>query len=195
MINQIPYVVIAYLIGSISFGILASKIFSITDPRKMGSRNPGATNVLRTGNKKAAFFTLFGDMLKAFLVVGSAIFFNISHNILIAISIAVLIGHMYPIYYRFKGGKGVATALGILLAINWMLALAVMVVWLSVFYLSKYSSLSAITAAASSPLIAYAINQDQNIIILSILITLLVIFRHRNNIRNLLNGTESGFQR
>lgn len=195
MINQIPYVVIAYLIGSISFGILASKIFSIADPRKMGSKNPGATNVLRTGNKKAAFFTLFGDMLKAFLVVGSAIFFNISHNILIAISIAVLIGHMYPIYYRFKGGKGVATALGILLAINWMLALAVMVVWLSVFYLSKYSSLSAITAAASSPLIAYAINQDQNIIILSILITLLVIFRHRNNIRNLLNGTESGFQR
>ena len=194
MINQILYIFIAYFIGSISFGILASKIFNIMDPRAMGSKNPGATNVLRTGNKYAAFFTLLGDMLKATLMVGIALSLNFSVNILTAVILAVLLGHMYPIFYNFKGGKGVATALGILLAINWELALFTLLTWIIIFFISKYSSLSAIIAAIASPLIAYFLNQDQHIIIISVVLAILILFRHKRNIQNLINGTESSFK-
>ena len=194
MINQILYIFIAYFIGSISFGILASKIFNITDPRAMGSKNPGATNVLRTGNKYAAVFTLVGDMLKATLVVGIALSLNFSGNLLTAVILAVLLGHMYPIFYNFKGGKGVATALGILLAINWELALFTLLTWIIIFFISKYSSLSAIIAAIASPLIAYFLNQDQHIIIISVVLAILILFRHKRNIQNLINGTESSFK-
>ncbi|MFL3022925.1 MAG: glycerol-3-phosphate 1-O-acyltransferase PlsY [Methylophilaceae bacterium] len=194
MINQILYIFIAYFIGSISFGILASKIFNIMDPRAMGSKNPGATNVLRTGNKYAAVFTLLGDMLKATLVVGIALSLNFSGNYLTAVILAVLLGHMYPIFYNFKGGKGVATALGILLAINWELALFTLLTWIIIFFISKYSSLSAIIAAIASPLIAYFLNQDQHIIIISVVLAILILFRHKRNIQNLINGTESSFK-
>lgn len=194
MINQILYIFIAYFIGSISFGILASKIFNIMDPRAMGSKNPGATNVLRTGNKYAAVFTLLGDMLKATLVVGIALSLNFSGNYLTAVILAVLLGHMYPIFYNFKGGKGVATALGILLAINWELALFTLLTWIIIFFISKYSSLSAIIAAIASPLIAYFLNQDQHIIIISFVLAILILFRHKRNIQNLINGTESSFK-
>lgn len=194
MINQILYIFIAYFIGSISFGILASKIFNIMDPRAMGSKNPGATNVLRTGNKYAAVFTLLGDMLKATLVVGIALSLNFSGNLLTAVILAVLLGHMYPIFYNFKGGKGVATALGILLAINWELALFTLLTWIIIFFISKYSSLSAIIAAIASPLIAYFLNQDQHIIIISFVLAILILFRHKRNIQNLINGTESSFK-
>ena len=194
MINQILYIFIAYFIGSISFGILASKIFNIMDPRAMGSKKPGATNVLRTGNKYAAVFTLLGDMLKATLVVGIALSLNFSGNYLTAVILAVLLGHMYPIFYNFKGGKGVATALGILLAINWELALFTLLTWIIIFFISKYSSLSAIIAAIASPLIAYTLNQDQHIIIISVVLAILILFRHKKNIQNLINGTESSFK-
>ena len=194
MINQILYIFIAYFIGSISFGILASKIFNIMDPRAMGSKNPGATNVLRTGNKYAAVFTLLGDMLKATLVVGIALSLNFSGNLLTAVILAVLLGHMYPIFHNFKGGKGVATALGILLAINWELALFTLLIWIIIFFISKYSSLSAIIAAIASPLIAYFLNQDQHIIIISVVLAILILFRHKRNIQNLINGTESSFK-
>ena len=194
MINQILYIFIAYFIGSISFGILASKIFNIMDPRAMGSKNPGATNVLRTGNKYAAVFTLLGDMLKATLVVGIALSLNFSGNLLTAVILAVLLGHMYPIFYNFKGGKGVATALGILLAINWELALFTLLTWIIIFFISKYSSLSAIIAAIASPLIAYFLNQGQHIIIISVVLAILILFRHKRNIQNLINGTESSFK-
>ena len=194
MINQILYIFIAYFIGSISFGILASKIFNIKDPRAMGSKNPGATNVLRTGNKYAAVFTLLGDMLKATLVVGIALSLNFSGNLLTAVILAVLLGHMYPIFHNFKGGKGVATALGILLAINWELALFTLLIWIIIFFISKYSSLSAIIAAIASPLIAYTLNQDQHIIIISVVLAILILFRHKRNIQNLINGTESSFK-
>ena len=194
MINQILYIFIAYFIGSISFGILASKIFNIMDPRAMGSKNPGATNVLRTGNKYAAVFTLLGDMLKTTLVVGIALSLNFSGNYLTAVILAVLLGHMYPIFYNFKGGKGVATALGILLAINWELALFTLLTWIIIFFISKYSSLSAIIAAIASPLIAYFLNQDQHIIIISFVLAILILFRHKRNIQNLINGTESSFK-
>jgi glycerol-3-phosphate acyltransferase PlsY len=160
----------------------------------MGSKNPGATNVLRTGNKYAAVFTLLGDMLKATLVVGIALSLNFSGNFLTAVILAVLLGHMYPIFYNFKGGKGVATALGILLAINWELALFTLLIWIIIFFISKYSSLSAIIAAIASPLIAYTLNQDQHIIIISVVLAILILLRHKRNIQNLINGTESSFK-
>ena len=195
MINQILFVAIAYFIGSLSFGILASKIFSISDPRTMGSKNPGATNVLRTGNKYAAIFTLLGDMLKATLVVMVALSYEISGLPLIALSLAVLLGHIFPIYHGFKGGKGVATALGILLAINWVLALCVLFVWLLFFLIFRYSSLSAIISSLAAPFIAYFLNQGQTIVILASLVALLIVYRHQININNLLHGKEASFKK
>ena len=195
MINQILFVAIAYFIGSLSFGILASKIFSISDPRTMGSKNPGATNVLRTGNKYAAIFTLLGDMLKATLVVKVALSYEISGLPLIALSLAVLLGHIFPIYHGFKGGKGVATALGILLAINWVLALSVLFVWLLFFLIFRYSSLSAIISSLAAPLIAYFLNQGQTIVIIASLVALLIVYRHQSNINNLLHGKEASFKK
>ena len=194
MINQILFVAIAYLIGSLSFGILASKIFSISDPRTMGSKNPGATNVLRTGNKYAATFTLLGDMLKATMVVAPAIAYDISGLELVVISLAVLLGHVFPIYHKFSGGKGVATALGILFAINWVLALIVLFVWLVIFLLFRYSSLAAIISSLAAPLIAYFLNQGQTIVIIAGLVALLIVYRHQSNIKNLLRGRESRFK-
>ena len=195
MINQILFVAIAYFIGSLSFGILASKIFSISDPRTMGSKNPGATNVLRTGNKYAAIFTLLGDMLKATLVVMVALSYEISGLPLIALSLAVLLGHIFPIYHGFKGGKGVATALGILLAINWVLALCVLFVWLLFFLIFRYSSLSAIISSLAAPFIAYFLNQGQTIVIIASLVALLIVYRHQTNINNLLHGKEASFKK
>ena len=195
MINQILFVAIAYLIGSLSFGILASKIFSISDPRTMGSKNPGATNVLRTGNKYAATFTLLGDMLKATMVVAPAIAYDISGLELVVISLAVLLGHVFPIYHKFSGGKGVATALGILFAINWVLALIVLFVWLVIFLLFRYSSLAAIISSLAAPLIAYFLNQGQTIVIIAGLVALLIVYRHQSNIKNLLRGRESRFKK
>jgi len=133
-------------------------------------------------------------MLKATLVVGIALSLNFSGNLLTAVILAVLLGHMYPIFYNFKGGKGVATALGILLAINWELALFTLLTWIIIFFISKYSSLSAIIAAIASPLIAYFLNQDQHIIIISVVLAILILFRHKRNIQNLINGTESSFK-
>ena len=195
MINQILFVAIAYFIGSLSFGILASKIFSISDPRTMGSKNPGATNVLRTGNKYAAIFTLLGDMLKATLVVMVALSYEISGLPLIALSLAVLLGHIFPIYHGFKGGKGVATALGILLAINWVLALCVLFVWLLFFLIFRYSSLSAIISSLAAPFIAYFLNQGQTIVIIASLVAMLIVYRHQSNINNLLHGKEASFKK
>ena len=195
MINQILFVAIAYFIGSLSFGILASKIFSISDPRTMGSKNPEATNVLRTGNKYAAIFTLLGDMLKATLVVMVALSYEISGLPLIALSLAVLLGHIFPIYHGFKGGKGVATALGILLAINWVLALSVLFVWLLFFLIFRYSSLSAIISSLAAPFIAYFLNQGQTIVIIASLVALLIVYRHQSNINNLLHGKEASFKK
>ena len=161
----------------------------------MGSKNPGATNVLRTGNKYAAIFTLLGDMLKATLVVMVALSYEISGLPLIALSLAVLLGHIFPIYHGFKGGKGVATALGILLAINWVLALSVLFVWLLFFLIFRYSSLSAIISSLAAPFIAYFLNQGQTIVIIASLVALLIVYRHQSNINNLLHGKEASFKK
>jgi len=151
MIYQIIITLIAYLIGSVSFGILASKLFNIADPRTMGSKNPGATNVMRQGNKVAAIFTLLGDMLKATILLLIAIFYGASDSLIVLIAVAVMLGHVYPIYYQFKGGKGVATALGILLGISPLLALSVFIIWIVIFFIWKFSSLAAIGATFHLP--------------------------------------------
>ena len=195
MINQILLISTAYLIGSLSFGIIISKLLNLSDPRTIGSGNPGATNVMRTGSKIAAILTLIGDIFKAVFVVKIAILINLSELDLMLVSLAVLIGHTYPIYYNFKGGKGVATALGILLVSNWILALGVIFIWLVIFSIWRYSSLAAISAAIALPIISYYLNDTSYILITNILITFLIIFNHRSNIRNLIKGVESGFKK
>ena len=195
MIYQIIITLIAYLIGSVSFGILASKIFNIADPRTMGSKNPGATNVMRQGNKVAAIFTLLGDMLKATILLLIAKFYGVSDSLIVLISIAVMLGHVYPIYYQFKGGKGVATALGILLGISPVLALSVFIIWIIIFFIWKFSSLAAIGATLSSPIIALWIGLSNQLVFLMCILSLIILVRHKSNIKNLLNGTESGFKK
>lgn len=195
MIYQIIITLIAYLIGSLSFGILASKLFNIADPRTMGSKNPGATNVMRQGNKVAAIFTLLGDMLKATILLLIAKFYGVSDSLIVLIALAVMLGHVYPIYYQFKGGKGVATALGILLGISPVLALSVFIIWIIIFFIWKFSSLAAIGATLSSPIIALWIGLSNQLVFLMCILSLIILVRHKSNIKNLLNGTESGFKK
>jgi len=195
MINQIFLISSAYLIGSLSFGIIVSKFLNLSDPRTIGSKNPGATNVMRTGNKLAAVLTLLGDILKATIVVKIVILIGLNELEIMQVCIAVLIGHTFPIYYKFKGGKGVATALGILLATNWILALSAIFIWLVIFSIWRYSSLSAIIASLSVPIISYFLNETSYILLTNILITALIIFNHASNIKNLIKGIEPSFKK
>ena len=195
MINQIFLISSAYLIGSLSFGIIVSKFLDLSDPRTIGSKNPGATNVMRTGNKLAAVLTLLGDILKATIVVKIVILIGLNELETMQVCIAVLIGHTFPIYYKFKGGRGVATALGILLATNWILALSAIFIWLVIFSIWRYSSLSAIIASLSVPIISYFLNETSYILLTNILITALIIFNHASNIKNLIKGIEPSFKK
>ncbi len=182
----------AYLLGSISFALVSSKIFGLPDPRSYGSGNPGATNVLRTGKKKAAALTLFGDAAKGWLAVFLAMTWLPDNELLIAaVALAAFIGHLFPVFMRFKGGKGVATALGVLLALNPWLGLAALVTWLLMALVFRLSSLAALTAAASVPLFAWLLTLPPSWIVMSALMSLLLIWRHKSNIQNLLAGKET----
>ena len=193
MMNVI-YLLFSYLIGAISFGIVMSYIFSLPDPRTIGSKNPGATNVLRTGKKLAALLTLLGDALKGALTVGLAQYFELSSLMVGLIAIATLIGHVFPIYYGFKGGKGVATAAGILFMFSWVMGLTVLGIWLGVFFIWRYSSLAAIIAGSLSPVIGFFYGIDFYELIATSMIAFILILRHMENIKRLINGTESGFK-
>ena len=194
MVNTI-FIILAYFIGSISFGILLSKIFKIQDPRSFGSKNPGATNVMRSGKKFVALLTLLGDMLKGTLVVLIAKYYlNFNDDQVLLIAAVVFIGHLFPVYYQFKGGKGVATALGVLLAIDSNIAILVLLIWLIVFLVSRISSLSAITAALCLPIITFFMHIDQNFLWLSLFLSMFLIYRHKENIKNLLEKKESNFK-
>lgn len=193
--NTALFVVAAYLIGSISFAVVVSKLFRLDDPRSYGSKNPGATNVLRTGNKKAAILTLLGDGAKGFVAVFLAKTlgpdYGINETGIALVAIAVFLGHLWPVFFRFIGGKGVATALGILLAIDWRLGLATLATWIIVAYAFRYSSLSALVAAIFAPFF-YVLMFEIDAIALSIAImSILLIFRHQKNIANLLAGKET----
>ncbi|MEK9771692.1 MAG: glycerol-3-phosphate 1-O-acyltransferase PlsY [Nitrosomonadales bacterium] len=194
MLENIIYSILAYFVGSISFGILLSKLFNIPDPRTFGSKNPGATNVMRSGKKLAALCTLLGDTIKGFAVTYLAIRFNLSEVGILATSVTVFLGHLYPIYYKFKGGKGVATALGILLAVNVYLGLAVLLVWLVIFLRFRISSLSALVAALSAPIIYFYFFDNIYMQSLTIFLMAMLLFRHQQNIKNLLSGSESSFK-
>ncbi len=183
----------AYLIGSISFGIILSKLFGLPDPRTVGSGNIGATNVARSGKKLPAILTLLGDAFKGWLPVWLALQSGMLMWVVAAIGLAVFFGHLFPIFHRFKGGKGVATALGVMLAISLMLGLAALVTWAIVFAISRYSSLAALVAAALSPLYAWLLLPYKDYVIMMIVIALMLIWRHKSNIQKLLAGTESGF--
>ena len=196
MINQLLIILFAYLVGSISSGIIVSQIFNLPDPRTIGSKNPGATNVMRSGNKKAAIFTLLGDLLKAIFVLVIAEYLGFDDLIIVCVALAVLIGHIYPIFYKFRGGKGVATAIGILIALNFKLALIVASIWLLVFGIWRYSSLAAIVSSISAPIVAIFILRDQSLYCIAFtLITIIILFKHQENIKKLLSGTELKFKK
>ena len=188
---------LAYALGSISFAVVVSKAMGLPDPYTHGSKNPGATNVLRTGNKLAAVLTLLGDAAKGWVAVTIARAVlgdpaSESNNLLLGlVTIAVFLGHLYPIFHGFKGGKGVATAAGILFAISWVLGLATLGTWLIVAFFMRYSSLAALSAATFAPLYFTFLFGLQPMGLAILVMSLLLIYRHRSNIRNLINGTET----
>lgn len=191
---SLVFVVGAYLLGSVSFAVLMSKAFGLADPRTYGSGNPGATNVLRSGKKAAALLTLLGDAAKGWLAVWLAIRFappDETHLTLIAlVALAVFLGHLFPVFLKFKGGKGVATALGVLLALSPAQALTALLVWLLAAFAFRYSSLAALLAALSAPVYAVLYLPGAYVAV-SLVLAALLVWRHEKNIRNLLAGTES----
>ncbi len=192
----VVWIVAAYLIGSISFGIIFSKLFGLPDPRTVGSGNIGATNIARSGKKLPAILTLLGDAFKGWLPVWLALQSDMLMWVIAAVGLAVFFGHLFPIYHKFKGGKGVATALGVMFAVSLWLGLACLLTWLVVFAISRISSLSAIVAAALSPLFAAGFLLPYKDYVLMVLVmAVMLIWRHKTNIQKLLAGTESAFKR
>ena len=178
----------SYLLGSIPFGILVSKVFGLGNLRDIGSGNIGATNVLRTGNKLAALITLILDGLKGSLVVVVARF--ISEDEAITASIIVILGHIYPVWLKFSGGKGVATFIGSILALSFVAGLFVCLIWIIMALIFRYSSLSAIVASASAP-IGVLLFYDNEALMVTLFMTVLIWYRHKDNIRRLIDGSEA----
>ncbi|MDX1915893.1 MAG: glycerol-3-phosphate 1-O-acyltransferase PlsY [Methylophilus sp.] len=190
------WIVVAYLIGSISFGIIVSKVYGLPDPRTVGSGNIGATNVARSGKKSAAILTLLGDAFKGWLPVWLALQSVDVMWVVACVGLAVFFGHLYPIFHKFKGGKGVATALGVMLGVSGWLALGAVLVWVVVFAASRISSLSALVAAVAAPIIAwFLLSPYPDYVWMVLVMSMFLIWRHKTNIRKLLNGTESGFKK
>ncbi|MDO9065200.1 MAG: glycerol-3-phosphate 1-O-acyltransferase PlsY [Sulfuricella sp.] len=192
--NTVIFILAAYLIGSVSFAVLTSKIFGLPDPRTFGSKNPGATNVLRTGKKLAAAVTLLGDGAKGWLAVFLALrlapVYGLDETVVAAAAVAVFLGHVYPVFFGFHGGKGVATVLGILLALNPWLGLSAFATWLLAAYMWRISSLSALIAAVFTPLYGWLWLKSGVLVAAVAAVSLLLIWRHKSNIQNLLSGKE-----
>ena len=193
-------VVLAYLLGSLSFAVIVSRFMGLKDPRSYGSNNPGATNVLRSGNKFAAVATLLLDGLKGWLPVVLVKWFGRDYGLedgtLACVGLAAFLGHLYPVFFQFKGGKGVATAAGVLFGVDWLLGLATLATWVIVAFFSRYSSLAALAAAVFAPLY-YLLGDrtawyvDKQISLAIFVISAMLVYRHRDNINKLLKGTES----
>lgn len=194
MILDIALVVCAYLLGSLSSAILVCRLMGLPDPRTQGSHNPGATNVLRFGGKKAAAITLAGDSLKGLLPLLIAHLLDASPLVLAATGLAAFLGHLYPVFFRFQGGKGVATALGVQFGLDWRIGLGVALVWLFMAHGVKISSLSALVSMAVAPLIVWWVWPEPELIGMQVILSLILFWRHRSNIRNLLTGTEDRIQ-
>jgi glycerol-3-phosphate acyltransferase PlsY len=190
MLITLLFVVFGYLAGSIATAILVCRMLGLPDPREEGSRNPGATNVLRFGGKKAAAITLAGDLLKGLLPVLLARLAGLDDAGLALTALAAFLGHLYPVFFGFAGGKGVATALGALLGLSWPVALAALATWLLMAWIFRLSSLAALTAAALAPLFAWGFGLTGASLAVVLLMVGLLVWRHRSNIRHLLAGAE-----
>ena len=181
----------AYLLGSVSSAILISRLLGLPDPRTEGSRNPGATNVLRLGSKPGAVLTLAGDIAKGVLPVLVARWILDEPVLLALAALGAFLGHLFPVYFRFEGGKGVATALGVLAAIDWQLASILIATWIVVAAVFRYSSLAALVTAAAAPIYLFWLTGEPVFVALGVVLAALLFFRHSENIRRLLCGNES----
>ena len=188
--NALVFVLLGYLLGSVPFAVIVSKAFGLADPRSFGSGNPGATNVLRSGNKLAALLTLVGDAAKGWLAIWLASKFGADSLGVAAAGIAAFLGHVFPVFLKFKGGKGVATALGVLAGFNGWLALICTGVWLLAALVTRYSSLAALLAAVSAPVATAWLGIGNEALIAVTTMSVILIARHRDNIKRLLAGTE-----
>ncbi len=193
-------VLAAYLVGSLSFAVIVSRAMGLHDPRTYGSKNPGATNVLRSGSKAAAIVTLLLDAVKGWLPVMLVKWYGARYGLgdgtMAMVGLAAFVGHLFPVFFRFEGGKGVATALGVLVATNWILGLATGVTWLLIAYFFRYSSLASIVAALFAPVyyifgggVVWVL--DKSLVLSTAVMSLMLIWRHSENISRLVKGTES----
>nr|WP_297354729.1 glycerol-3-phosphate 1-O-acyltransferase PlsY [uncultured Caldimonas sp.] len=193
--NAAVAVLAAYLVGSLSFAVIVSRLMGLNDPRTYGSKNPGATNVLRSGNKKAAALTLVFDALKGYLpVLLAAVYgprFGLGEGAAAIVGLAAFVGHLFPVFFRFQGGKGVATAAGVLLGINPWLGLATLATWVIIAFFFRYSSLASLAAAVFAPFYQLLIWGAGPVLGAILAMSLLLIWRHAPNIRKLLEGKES----
>jgi acyl phosphate:glycerol-3-phosphate acyltransferase len=191
--------VVAYLIGSLSFAVIVSRALGLPDPHSYGSGNPGATNVLRSGSKKAAILTLLGDTAKGVAAVWLARSFaatlGISQVGIALVAVSVFLGHLWPIFFAFRGGKGVATAAGVLWTLDWRVGLGLTLIWAAVFAASRLSSLAALIGSACAPVLAYFFLGVGPFFYAALVMTALLLWRHRENIERLISGNESGFKK
>jgi glycerol-3-phosphate acyltransferase PlsY len=185
------YMLAGYLLGSVSTAIITCKLMGLPDPRSVGSNNPGATNVLRHGGKKAAIITLIGDMLKGLLPVVVVSQLEPGANAIAMTGAGALLGHIYPVYYGFRGGKGVATFYGALLGFNWLAGLGALAIWGLAALVTKISSLSALTSILASPFLTWYLSGSEKLTATVTLMAVLIYWRHRSNIRNIIEGKEN----
>ena len=190
MIYESILIIAAYLLGSISSAIVVCRLMGLPDPRTLGSQNPGATNVLRIGGKKAAAITLIGDWLKGLLPVAAGHLLGFEPLILGLAGLAAFAGHLYPLFFGFKGGKGVATALGFQFGLSLAIGASVAGIWLFVAYVLNISSLAALVAMALAPAVVWFFWPEPSLVVIQIIISLVLFWRHRSNIRNLISGEE-----
>jgi len=183
-------ILIAYLFGSLNSAIILCKAMRLPDPREQGSGNPGATNVLRFGGKKLAATVLFFDVLKGVVPVLIALFIGVEQAIVAFVAFAAFIGHLYPLFFAFKGGKGVATAFGVFVSMNWMVGLSILATWLAMAFIFRLSSLAALTASLLTPLYVWLFINDATTTAVTVVMSALLLWRHRSNIRNLVAGKE-----
>ena len=190
MLVDLLLIIIAYLLGSLSAAVLVCNILGLSDPRSGGSGNPGTTNVMRLHGKKAAFLTLSGDILKGIIPVLLAKVISNSEIIIALSGLAAFLGHIFPIYFGFKGGKGVATLIGVLFATHWQLGVAYVLTWILTAFIFRYSSLAALIAAILTPLYAYFSGQESQYIVILIIIMIILLWKHKPNIINLIKKKE-----
>lgn len=191
MLINLAVLLFSYLTGSLASAVVVSRLMGLPDPRSAGSRNPGATNVLRLGNRRAAVIVLLADMLKGLLPVLIAKAAAVPGPVLAGAGLAAFFGHLYPVFFGFRGGKGVATSLGVLLGFAWPVGLACVATWLITAVVSRFSSLAALCAAFMAPLYMHWYGAAQELLVATVIMTTLLVWRHRGNIQNLLNGTET----